>query len=307
MRPLSESKTRPGANSWPRFSFEAIGTSWSIEVYQPVSKSLLNRLKRLVTVRIETFDRHYSRFRPDSLVAEIARQAGAYRLPEDARPLIDLYLELYKLSQGEVTPLIGGTLEDAGYDAEYSLTPGELRSPPAWEAVLDYDFPHLTVAAPAVLDFGAAGKGYLIDIIAAIIQDLGISAFCIDAGGDLLYCHPTGEAMEVGLEHPDDPSKVIGVAEIATGSLCGSAGNRRRWAGYHHIIRPSTLTSPDHIKAVWVAAGTALIADAMTTGLYFMAPSVLQERYTFEYAVMYRNNTVETSAQFPANFFTSEN
>jgi thiamine biosynthesis lipoprotein ApbE len=43
------------------------------------------------------------------------------------------------------------------------------------------------VTHPVMLDFGAAGKGYLIDIVADILRQEQIESFCVDAGGDMIY------------------------------------------------------------------------------------------------------------------------
>lgn len=285
--------------------FEAIGTIWTVEVYEVVPEMLQGQLETAIRERIDEFDACYSRFRPDSLVSLMAREAGTYQLPADARILVDLYRDLYGVTSGAVTPLIGQVLADAGYDANYSFTSRPLTPPPAWEAVLNYQFPRLTLAQPALLDFGAAGKGYLVDLVAAILEDAGITAYCVDAGGDLRYRHPATQPLRVGLEHPADPTQVIGVAEIQNVSLCGSAGNRRAWGEYHHIMDPVALGSPHHLQAVWVTAGTTLLADALTTALFFVSPHQLHKHYNFEYALIRASGSLEFSSRFPATFFTA--
>jgi thiamine biosynthesis lipoprotein len=304
--------------------FEAIGTVWSVEVYQPVSAARAAALEQAVHRRIDAFDLHYSRFRADSLVSRMSRHAGTYELPSDAQPLFDLYHELYRHTGGAVTPLIGQTLSDAGYDATYSLKPRPLTPPPAWDEVLDYHYPRLTLHRPALLDVGAAGKGYLVDLVAGLLEDAGLSAYCVDAGGDLRYrrpgpqstrvgpqshpgSNPAAPPLRIGLEHPADPTQAIGVAELPGSglSLCGSAGNRRAWAGYHHVLDPRTLASPRHLAAVWVTAGTTLLADALTTALFFVAPAELNRYYKFNYALVYADYSLDHSPGFPAQFFTT--
>jgi len=293
---LPKAKTEPGAT----ISFEAIGTQWSIELYDV--DHFPAQLKAMILARIELFDKDYSRFREDSLVTKMSKQAGMYLLPDDAKPLFDLYKELYEMSKGSVTPLIGQTLADAGYDAAYSLQSKPLVRPPAWDDVLSYDFPNLTFSKPALLDVGALGKGYLVDIIGELLETQGRGAYCIDAGGDMRH-RQGSQTLQVGLEHPTQAELAIGVASIANESICGSAGNRRTWGDYHHIIDPATLQSPRHIAAVWVIADSTLLADALTTALFFMSPQALAKRYTFKYALVRSDYSLEHSADFPANFF----
>ena len=288
------------------FVFEAIGTAWKIVINDDLPAIEAARLLAEIRERIHAFDTHYSRFRDDSLVMQMSREAGIYTLPSDAEPLFDLYKEVYELTGGLVTPLIGQLLSDAGYDASYSLTPQlRLIAPPRWEDALRYEFPKLQILTPVLLDLGAAGKGYLVDIVSDIIREAGVSSFVVNAGGDICAYDEAGTGIRVALEHPDDPAQAIGVATIANSSICGSSGNRRRWGEYHHIMNPETLSSPSHIRALWVVADSTLLADALATCLFFTNPSILNERYRYEYLILNDDYAVEKSNGFPAELFTS--
>lgn len=267
--------------------FEAIGTSWQIDLDDSVTPDSRETLLAAVKSRIDQFDRDYSRFRDDSLVTEMSRRAGTFTMPDDARPMMDVYRKLYQLTDGRMTPLIGQVMVDAGYDAKYSLKPTPLSRPPRWDDVMSYEAPLLTLKRPALLDFGGAGKGYLIDIVGEVLSKNGVRTFCIDAGQDILWRNAAGERKRVGLEHPQDFSKVVGVIELGNQSICGSAGNRRTWADYHHIIDPSTLLSPRHLLATWVVADTALLADALATALFFVQPEKLAPHFEFEWLCLY--------------------
>lgn len=286
------------------YEFEAIGTVWTIDVYQQISSEASTGLLKTIKSRIDMFDKAYSRFRDDSLVTQMATHKGMYVLPDDAQPMLELYKQLYDITDGSMTPLIGSIMEEAGYDAKYSLQPGTLHKPIQWDDAISYGAPKLLIKQPALLDFGAAGKGYLADIVAGVLLENGVNDFCINAGGDIV--HHAAVVARIGLEHPDQPGMAIGVAELDNQALCGSAGNRRNWAQYHHIIDPKRLESPRHIKAVWVAAKTGLLSDALTTALYFVEPQKLAGYFEFEYAIMTADNGLRRSASFPATFFTKE-
>lgn len=283
--------------------FEAIGTLWTIEIFEPISDIATAKLRQTIDNRVESFDRTYSRFRDDSLVTTMSRAAGRYELPADAKPLLDLYASLYKATDGAMTPLIGQTLADAGYNAHYSLKPGDVKSPPSWNDSLNYHFPHLELYQPTLLDFGAAGKGYLVDIVADILTGHAIDNFCVNAGGDMVYRTSTEHDLSVALEHPADPTQAIGIAHIKNQALCGSSGNRRDWGDYHHIIDPHSRMSPRHIQALWVVAADGLLADGLATALFFTPPESLGQSFNFEYAIVHQDYTLSHSAGFPADFF----
>ena len=289
---LIKSKTKPVADPKTphRFEFEAIGTSWIIDFFNSnISESRLVILLDKIMTRIDRFDKAYSRFRDDSTVTKISKKPGKYALPDDASKLLDLYQKLYDITGGKVTPLIGNVISEAGYDAEYSLKKSKPTTPDE---------------KPVLLDFGAAGKGYLVDIIVELLVAEGMLSFCVNAGGDLVYQTNGVDSVSVGLEHPSDHSLAVGVAKIYNQSICGSSGSRRKWAEYHHIIDPHTLESPQHVLATWVVADTALVADGLATALYFVDAETLHGFFDFEYAMLRADGTLSNSTNFPAEFFS---
>jgi FAD:protein FMN transferase len=281
--------------------FDAIGTTWVIDAQLPEQVSEMS-LQTSIRERIADFDVVYSRFRADSLVSTIARSPGTYTFPADAEKLFSFYRQLYDVTEGAVTPLIGQTLVDAGYDATYSLTPkSQLHKPQAWSEVMLWRAPKLMTQAPVLLDVGAAGKGYLIDIVSEILEAEGISTYCVDAGGDMRQRGQ--QPLAVGLENPLNTAEVIGVVALENMSLCGSAGNRRAWDKYHHTINPQTLTSPEDILATWVIANDTMTADGLATALYFCSPQELLVVAPFAYCYVTKNGELIRSPNFPAQVF----
>lgn len=301
--PSSKLKTKPKSKPLHEWSFEAIGTQWWIGIYESVAALHLGDLKAAVSKHVELFDASYSRFLPDSWVTLVGARAGEYDLPDDAWPMLELYSELYNTTDGLVTPMVGQLLSDAGYDVDYSLKPGHLRSVPAWTDVVSYDQQALRTTQPCSLDFGAVGKGYLIDILTAKLQQMGINVFCIDGSGDMRSVG-MAEPLRIGLEQPLQTDRVVGVATVDNKALCASAPHRRQWEKMHHIMNPHTRQPTTEIAATWVIADTAMLADGLATALFFVPPSRL-EQFTFEYLVLYADNSINRSAGFPAELFTS--
>lgn len=287
--------------------FEAIGTKWSIAVQSPLPADDWPALQMAIQARIEQFDQTYSRFREDSWVTRLSRSGGTTELPAGAYTLLNFYEKLYWVTDGAVTPLIGSVMVEAGYDADYSLRPGELHQPPVWGDVIAYDEQRLTLSRPALLDFGAAGKGYLIDIVGGIIEAAGATSYVINAGGDIRYRSAAGEPLTVGLENPLDTTEVVGTVPLTNASLCASSGARRQWQGFHHIIDPHTLASPKTVLATWTIAADTMTADGLSTALYFVDPARLSQEFEFDYAVLHHDMGLTQSRNFVATLFTEEN
>ena len=285
---------------WTGFSFDGIGTRWEISTPSPLSGA--HRRQLLDTVA--DYDAAWSRFRPDSLIAGAARQPGRYELPAGAAALGPLYETLYRLSGGAMTPLIGGSLEHLGYDAGYSLRPdGPPLPAPPWDEVLDWQGTVLTTRAPVVIDVGAAGKGQLADLLSAVLREGGVREHFIDASGDLLNAGPA--PVDVGLEHPYDPARAIGIVSLGTGALCASAANRRAWGdGLHHVLDGTTGAPVRTVVASWAMAASAMTADALATALFFVDGFRLQQEFDCSWLTVYSDGHAEYSADFEGVLFS---
>jgi len=280
------------------YRFDAIGTQWDIETVLP----LPDELRGAIAAQVESFDVTYSRFRSDSLVAQVARQAGVFVFPDNAQQLFRVYRTLYEATNGKVTPLIGTMLENAGYDADYSLVPKAQVTLAKWDDVLQWKGAILKTTQPVTLDVGAAGKGYLVDLISKLLEAADITEYVVDASGD--FRHRGVIQNIVGLEDPLHPDRVIGVIDVMNKSLCASASNRRVWGnGLHHIFDPDTKSPTNEIVATWVIADDTMTADGIATALFFAEPDVLARRFSFEYVRMHTGGAIDYSPAFEGKLF----
>lgn len=285
-----------------QFKFEAIGTHWEIDINK---EKLINfsELKQQIKEEIFQFTKYFSRFDKNSVVYKASNQALEIKIPEKYQSLIEIYEKLYKLTEGLFTPLVGNLLVETGYDENYSLVPGKINPIPEWGEVIDFEYPTLKIKKPWVLDFGAGGKGFLVDLIGELIEKQNIISYCIDGSGDILYKTTDKNPLRVGLEHPENKTQVIGVVEIKNQSLCASAGNRRKWDKYHHIFNPNTLESVDDVRAVWVVARNGLIADCLATCLFLVEPEKLINNFKFEYLIVYKDYSFQKSLNFKGEIY----
>lgn len=286
----------------PKIEFAATGTTWVVDIADTISKEELAVLSSDVIRIVNDFENRYSRFRDGSVTLAIGKP-GNYQLPEDAEEMFEFYWRLNKATDGKFTPLIGETLVNSGYDKDYSFSQrGDLRKVPWLTTAVELKYPNLVTKQEVVFDFGAAGKGYAVDIVAHYLRK-NLKTFSIDAGGDILFYSKLNEEFKVGLENPGDKTQVLGVAHINNKSICGSSSNRRRWKKFHHIFDAKTLNNPDEVLATWVIADTTIVADGIATALFFTPPEVLLEHFEFEYLVLNSDYSARFSQGFPAELF----
>lgn len=282
------------------WTFEAIGTAWQIDTREPLAEDV----RAAVSDCIERFDRAWSRFRDDSLVADMARGAGEWEMPDRGDSLLAFYGELHDATDGAVNPLIGRTLSDLGYDASYSLVPSGSPAPvPPWSSI-SWDMSTIRTTRPVLLDVGAAGKGRLVDMVEGVLHDHALNQFTVDASGDIY--HNGTLPIRVALEHPSDPRRAVGVVELEPeDALCASATNRRTWGdGLHHVLDARTGRPTTDVVATWVVVPQSCMrADGLATAHFFAEAEVLMERFQHEYARMHADGRLQWSSDFPGEMF----
>jgi thiamine biosynthesis lipoprotein len=282
-----------------RLRLDAIGTRWSIDTPQPLGEEVVAAIRD----RIDAYDLAWSRFRDDAAIAPLARGAATVRLPAESAELARLYRTLHDLTQGAVTPLVGASLERLGYGrAGVGPTGRAPEPPPAFDDVLRWEGETARSSAPVVLDVGAAGKGQLVDLVGDVLDAHGIHDRVVDASGDLRHAGSgdAGRPTRVALEDPRALGHAVGVVEVAGEALCASAGNRRRWAGAHHILDGRTGAPTTEVIGTWVIAERAMVADAIATALSFAPVGLLARHFSFEHARMYAGGQVEATGRFAA-------
>lgn len=194
---------------------KALGTGMVISADSPIDDKVRSAMESL----IEDYEHVLSRFRNDSLIAAIgkAEHGGSFDFPDWCAPLFDLYDALFSATSGAIDPCVGEDLIRLGYDASLSFTVtqdapehlGALRGRAVWGRDATRHGTTLVTHEPVQLDFGACGKGYLVDLLGRMLRS---TQFVIDAGGDLLI--HAEQPISVALEDPEDSSRAIGVAHI---------------------------------------------------------------------------------------------
>lgn len=286
------------------FAYESMGTHWEVSIWDEIEALVYTEIEEQVIAASDKFDNTYSRFKSDSLISQLATKTGKVEVPHELVMMLKWYQRLNKLSLGKVTPLVGTTLEDMGYDREYSLKEkGSIHPIPDFDrAVSILNDDTIELHSPSLLDLGALGKGYFVDHIKTMLSDKQISHFLVNGSGDIYYSGQE-KPIVVGLEHPQDPKKVIGAVKMKKGAMCSSGSNRRAWGKYHHIIDPESLSSTTEIIASWVISDSATVADALATALFLSPAESFSSEFKFEYLLLNKAMKVKLSEGFEVELF----
>ena len=335
----------------------ALGTGIIISSSKPIPQHVQKRIRAFV----EEYEHTLSRFRADSLVSRMAcaDDGGDFEFPEWAGPLFTLYSEFYAATHGAFDACIGADLLALGYNNSVQFVPKSAASasddsdswanyrralPVTWADISrDDGGTTLHMNQPVQLDFGAAGKGYFVDLVTQIIKEelSGDSPsnsdsradfdFLVNAGGDMRACFSEeNNQIKVALENPFDTTQAVAVASIASGALCASSSARRRWkvkdtsylgkdaSGFEsNLIATHLINALDGIPACDLCASWAYVpsktcdfptayADALATALFVSQENNLQkivQTTSAEFAVMLTKHALRKTRAFPAHFF----
>lgn len=278
-----------------------MGSPWEVQIYHEVSD--VSFFKENISRILDDFDATYSRFSATSLISKMSQEVGTHTVPKDLVMMLREYEKMYRVSGHKINPLVGATIEDLGYDANYSLIKKDVvREVPSFETAISINNDtSVTVHQPCLIDIGALGKGYCVGLIGAYLETEGITQFMINGSGDLL--HKGSRAITVGLENPFNTEEVVGTVQLKNMSLASSGTNRRVWGDIHHIIDAETLQSPQNIVATWVLAHNPALADILATAIFLVSPDSLRQHYDFDWLIVSSDHVSSYSKGFIADLF----
>jgi thiamine biosynthesis lipoprotein len=149
------------------------------------------------------------------------------------------------------------------------------------------------------LDPSGLVKGWAVQLAARRLEQFAGHGWCLNAGGDVQVTTVPGHPpWRVGIEDPDDPSRLLRVVTLAEGAVATS-GSAHRGA---HIVDPFTGRPAAKVRAVTVVGPSLLWADVYATAAAARGLSALGWIPTFDgYAalVVDRHGAVATTPAWP--------
>jgi thiamine biosynthesis lipoprotein len=258
-----------------------MGTVWAIDCFAPPHRRE-ESIRQLVQHELDKIIAQMSHWREDSDLSKFNRaSAGAWiKLPPEFFSVLQFALHVARKSNGAFDPALGATVNAWGFGP--SSVPANLPPTPGghWQNIhLNPDTNEARQPGGAVLDLSAIAKGFAVDHIARLLENLGLDSFLIEIGGELRARgikadeQPWWVAVEAPAEHfTDEIIVALHNASIAT------SGDYRRWfqrdgVRYAHTIDPQTAAPTHHpIASVSVIHANAMAADAYSTALTVLGP-----------------------------------
>lgn len=269
------------------FEISGLGTTWYVEVFTDNDVTALSHDLR---VMLETFEQHYSRFLPESVLSRLNQGESITNPSEEFIELLSIATDWYERTDGVFNPFTAHVQVAQGYDASYTFT--KVAEIPAVGSPTDLRVGDTITLAHSQLDFGGFGKGYLLDKLAAELKANGFEEFIINGGGDIYATHCQGGPIEVHLEHPTEPNLYIGNIALHNQALGASSAFKRQWPGQTTATSVSHLITQQSPGASFVIAPTALEADIFATLLCLDHKTATREIGTYPYLYLKDSNIV---------------
>ena len=269
-----------GISSYKRVDSYALGTFAQItcRTNHPTAE-----LTRLIAEIDQEAKASMSIFDEASLLSRINRN-DTDSLDKHIAFNLELAGKFYELSNGAyditIKPLTTAW-GFAGKDAEQEPNIDSLLQFVGFDKISIVDSRLAKSDSRAQLDFNSIAKGYVVDLVAARIEEMGITDYMINIGGEIRCkgINPRGGDWTIGIETPYDGNfEQEAIEKIITITNCGMAtsGNYRRFhltedgRKVAHTIDPKTGYSVvSDLLSVTIIAPTCAEADAAAT--MFMA------------------------------------
>lgn len=260
--------------------FRAMGCQMAVQLDANESDA---RFLDAVPGWFEVWEQSLSRFRADSELSRVNQNPEKWQTVSDIFwQVFELSSEMYRFSNGLVTPAVLPALENAGY--EFSFEPGGSFSAYPINSTasdvrdfseVEYRSNHHEIRLPEGmrLDFGGIAKGW--SAHQAMLRLSKYGPVLVNAGGDISISGPrlSGIPWKVGIIDPLQPKRDLVHLSLSAGGLATSGKDYRAWRQNgvmrHHIIDPRTSApAVTDILTSSVIAGTVMEAEAAAKVLF---------------------------------------
>lgn len=242
---------------------------------------------------VERIEQKYSRYRDDSVISLLNRNAGgiAVTVDDETLQLLRSASTLYSASHG-LFDITAGVLRRAWRFAD-AVVPSQadidaLLPLISWTRVEREGNDVRLPAAGMELDFGGFGKEYAADRGADLLRAAGVQSGYVNLGGDVcvLGPKPGGEPWQIGIQHPRKAG-LAATLPLTQGALATSGDYERFFERdgkrYCHVLNPHSGMPVRWWQSVSVLAPTTLLAGSFCTiamlfeqdGLHFLQQSGL--------------------------------
>jgi thiamine biosynthesis lipoprotein len=288
---LSACREAPAVPQAPSISGSTMGTYYRVTLASIPSELTEDDLKKTVKSRLDGINALMSTYKPDSEVSQFNRSRDTSWFPVSAETatVVSAALQVFTESDGAFDITVGPLVDLWGFGpAEQS---DQLPEPTEIEALVKTTGSrhlHVRLDPPALkkdhealrIDLSGIAKGYAVDAIADTLDELGLSSYLVDIGGEMrARGHKRdGSPWKIAIESPTAGQRGIQTTLPLRDGAIATSGDYRNYferdgRRYSHEIDPRTGHPIGHqLVSVSVLDGSCMRADAWATALIILGP-----------------------------------
>ena len=160
------------------------------------------------------------------------------------------------------------------------------------------------------IDLGGIAKGYAIDRGSAVLKEMGITNFILNAGGDI-YVSGTKDnetQWKIGIKHPRNTNDLVAEFDLKDYAVATSGDYERfkiiNGIRYHHILDPRTGYSGRLSESSTILAPTAEEADATATYVFLIGwkKTLNDKNLNYPFLIVASDGSVHYNKVFEKNY-----
>ncbi len=322
--------TRPGPGSQATLQLTGatMGTTYQLQFVElPTSISML-QLQQQISTLLHMLDREiFSTYAVDSELSRFNRAPVnvPFAVSVQMLEVAVLARQISELTGGAFDITVGPLVNLWGFGPTASAVPAvlptdasiaEARTRVGYQYLLiDASASTFTKTADIYVDMSAIAKGYAVDEVAALFDQLGIQDYFLEIGGELKIkgYKPGQQSWVPAIERPQDTAPEVYAVLYSKGeelALAGSGDYRNYFNAdgqrYSHEIDPQTGRPVTHnLAAVYVIDSSSARSDALATAfmvLGYEAGRILAEQLQLGVYFIYRAEAGEFAEYSTAQF-----
>jgi len=229
-------------------------------------------------------ERKFSRFREESVVSEIARNAGRapVAVDDETVALVEAALDLARLTGGRFDPTVGVLRRAWNFRAPRVPDDDELAAllPLVNHgAVSVRDGTVFLEREGMELDLGGVGKEYAVDRAADVLRAHGVTSALLNFAGDVRTIGGRGDGRpwSIGVADPRAPGQCRFAVRLIGGAGVATSGDYERCfvkdgVRYHHLLDATTGRPAQGVMSATVVAASAFLAGRIATAAFLLGP-----------------------------------
>jgi thiamine biosynthesis lipoprotein len=270
-----------------------MGTTYSIKIIDNLPQHInINNIKSNIDSALQVVNQQMSTFIPESEISRFNRLTSKDWFPISTNfyDVIVMAQEVSHLTDGAFDITVGPIIELWGFSED--IYQNNWRPPSDHEieeTIKSIGFNNIAVGKNSIkkvntdtkIDLNAIAKGYGVDVVFELLQDLGFADILVEIGGEVRCSghNSEDEYWKIGIDKPIlDVMPGAELQEVISldNRALATSGDYRNYFEYNgrifsHTINPVTgYPTQNHIASASVIAQNCMTADALATVLMVM-------------------------------------